>query len=286
MHVAWFGRVEFREARLDIGRRHSIFVAVHEAKRLRWTASQLIHQRRCDRLGDVELADFLQAAPRGHAIDLSILGGLDGDDDVDAGDRGPDGASRGDREAFDLISGATAMGWPPCLTLVIHVEARRIIATITRSRMTNSRKSLKPWLPFDRTVADSKRRPYFPAEVFRLRSRRKPFPWAPNSGLKTSGPRDASPRPGRADFHRLHRPGLRRRHARAREQKTCHRLVDAGFDGARIIPDDDAEFRQPAQDAEAFCDRLERARGDRADVYGVGQLYPSPAETIRLCFAC
>ena len=37
---------------------------------LRRAAGQLVHQRRCDRLGDVALAHLLQAAPCRHAVDL------------------------------------------------------------------------------------------------------------------------------------------------------------------------------------------------------------------------
>jgi hypothetical protein len=61
---------------------------------------------------------------------------------------------------------------------------------------------------------------------------------------------------GSRRFCRFHRPGRRRWHAGVREQKTCHRLVDAAFDRGSIVPDHDAQFRQCVQDAQAFRGRL------------------------------
>ena len=47
----------------------------------------------------------------------------------------------------------------------------------------------------------------------------------------------------------FHRPGRRRGHARALEQKAGHGLVDAALDGARVVVDRHAELAQRMQDA-------------------------------------
>ena len=140
MHVAGLERVELGEAGLDIGFRDAILVICH-ARRAPDGGGPIRPSDPRRSLGDVVGGDLLQAAPRRHAVDLQ--------NGRARRRRRPAHRRRRSRRrplppprrqvAPSSNRARPATGWPPCLTLVIQVEALRIIAATTRPRRDEQR---------------------------------------------------------------------------------------------------------------------------------------------------
>ena len=222
--------------------------------------TSVIHQRRCDRLGDVALAHLLHAAPSGHAVDLEHgRRAVGAHKHVDAGDFGADRFRRCNRETLHLGIRRDGQGLAalldvgdPCRGAAHHrgdhataQDEQPIIREVLGSVRLKPLQIINP-------------RDLFGAgQVFRPSNQAQALPLRAEQGFQHKrAARRFSFDEGARGFCRFHRPGRRRRNAGAREQKACHRLVDAAFDSARVVPDDDAKFRQRVQDAQAFGDRL------------------------------
>ena len=220
--------------------------------------------------------DLLQAGPGRHAVDLEHRRPLVAVvEDVDAGEIRADRRGGAHRQRLGVVVRHHRHRPAAALDVGDPVGASGASSRRPRGRATpagenrGSRRARRR-----RTAGDSTRRRCRPAAAARPRVRisRRPRPCEPNSGLSTSGPRAASRRDDRArGVEVLHRPGVRRRDAGAREQEARHRLVDAALDRARVVPHHDAELAQRMQDAEPHRHRLEAAARDGADQHGVGQ---------------